>query len=268
MSRGGTAILLADRYEIEEKLGEGRFGKVYKVRDLKENGKIYVLKISKDANLNNYLLDEAQSVIFLNHPNLVKLHKYIVSRKRNEVYLIYEFCDGGDLKNYVEKKGKLELKEALNILKQIADGLAYLHKKCYIHSDIKPENVLAKREGNRIVWKLGDFSLIKSRGYSGILDVKGTVGYIAPEVFKGKIHRSSDIFSLGCMFYYTLKGKHPFAAEDPKEELAKNKLGKVEIPKELPEDIRKIFKKMVALNYSERYRTAEELLRDLRKLGV
>ena len=227
-----------------------------------------MLKISRDENLANYLLDEAQSVIFLKHPNLVRLYRYILSKAKNEVYLIYEFCDGGDLKSYVERKGRLKLDEALGIIKQIAKGLAYLHNKGYIHSDIKPENVLAKYENGKLVWKLGDFSLLKTRGYSGILDIKGTVGYIAPEVFKGEIHRSSDIFSLGCLFYFTLKGVHPFASKNPQEELMKNKIGKVEIPEELPEDIKKVFRKMVALNYLDRYRTAGELLKDLERLGV
>jgi len=261
-------ILFADRYEIVEKLGEGRFGRVYKVKDTKENGKFYVLKVSKDANLSGYLLDEAQSVLFLNHPNLVKLHKYIIPKGKNEIYLLYEFCDGGDLKNYVETKGKLKLTEALDILKQIASGLAYLHKMGYIHSDIKPENILAKRKGSKFVWKLGDFSLIKTRGYSGILDIKGTVGYIAPEVFRGEIHRSSDVFSLGCVFYYILRGKHPFSAQTHAEELRKNKLGRVQIPPELPEELKKIFWKMVAPDYKERYRTSLELLKDLEKIGV
>jgi len=254
------------RYEILSPLGEGRFGKVYKVRDLREGG-IYALKEAKDPLFVKNLLEEAQNVLLLEHPNLVKLHRYHLSRDRKKVYLLYEYCDGGDLKTFVEKKGgKLPLKEALGILKQVAMGLSYLHNFGYIHLDIKPENVLRKFKTGGEIWKLGDFGLLKPRGYYGILEVKGTVGYIAPEVFRGEIHRSSDVYSLGCLLYFMLEGKHPFADTDKAKELIKNKKGVIEPPKALRGKLLEIFKKMTHLNPLFRYRTAGELLADLKKL--
>lgn len=264
--KGGGDILLLGRYEILEPIGEGRFGKVYKVREIK-SGKIYALKVAKDPLYLNQLLNEAQNILFLNHPNLVKLYRYYLRRREGKVYLLYEFCDGGDLKREVEKKGKLSPKEALKILKEVALGLAHLHRYGYIHLDIKPENILAKLERGKKVWKLGDFGLLKTRGFSGILDVKGTVGYIAPEVFKGEIHRSSDIFSLGCLLYYMLEGHHPFIGKTKEEELRKNKTGIVEIPKNLPQGWKGVFERMVKINPFQRYRTAQELLKELEKLG-
>ncbi len=250
------------RYRILEFLGEGRFGKIYKVKDLNDGG-VYALKEAKDRDFSEKLLEEAQNVLLLDHPNLVKLHRYHLSKDKRKIYLIYEYCEGGDLGTYVEKRGgRLAPGEALAIIKQIASGLAYLHGMGYIHLDIKPENVLKKGE----IWKLGDFGLLKPRGYYGILDVKGTVGYIAPEVFKGEIHRSSDIFSLGCLFYYTLEGEHPFKASNRVEELKKNKKGYVPIPTALEGNLAEIFKKMVDRDPFKRYRTASELLKDLEKI--
>ncbi len=256
---------LLGRYKVLELLGEGRFGKVYKVEDLRD-GKIYALKEAKDVSFSGKLLEEAQQVLLFDHPNLVKLFRYHISRDRKKVYLIYEFCDGGDLAGYVKRKGTLEVKEALPILKQVANGLAYLHEHGYIHMDIKPENVLRKFTPQRELWKLGDFGLLKPRGFYGIIDVKGTVGYIAPEVFRGEIHRSSDIFSLGCLFYFMLKGVHPFHDTDKTRELIKNKKGKVKIPPEIRGKLRSIFEKMINPDPMRRFRTAGQLLKELRNV--
>ena len=265
--KGGGEILLLGRYKVLETLGEGRFGRVYLVRDLLK-GDLYALKEAKDPIYRNQLLNEAQNVLLIDHPHLVKLHHYFLSRDGKRVYLLYEYCDGGDLKGYVKTKGgKLPPEEALNILRQITEGLAYLHRYGYIHLDIKPENVLAKKEKEKLLWKLGDFGLLKPRGFSGILDVKGTVGYIAPEVFRGEIHRSSDIFSLGCLLYYMLEGHHPFKAKTKAQEQILNRKGVVPIPQSLPQEWKEVFQRMVKINPSERYRTAQELLADLKKLG-
>ena len=197
---------------------------VYKVQDI-HTGQIYALKVSKDPLYTDLLMKEAQSVLLFNHLNLVKLYSYFLSRDKKRIYLLYEYADGGDLKNFVTKRGgKLKLPEAVSILKQIARGLDYLHTKGYIHFDIKPENVLSKLAGGR-VWKLGDFGLLKTRGYSGILDIKGTVGFIAPEVFHGEIHRSSDIFSSAAFFTICWKGITPLKLPTPPRSWPKTAAG-------------------------------------------
>jgi len=258
-------ITLLGRFEILKKLGEGRFGNVYLVRD--KDGKLYALKEAKDPIYINQLLEEAQNVFLIGHPHLVRLYRYFITKNGKSVYLLYEYCDGGDLKTYIQSKGgRLKPQEALEILKQITEGLAYLHRYGYIHLDIKPENVLAKKTPSGPIWKLGDFGLLKPRGFSGILDIKGTVGYIAPEVFRGEIHRSSDIFSLGCLLYYMLEGHHPFKAKTKAEEQILNRKGVVPTPSSLPEEWKAVFERMVKINPFQRYRTAAELLQDLKKL--
>jgi len=251
------------RYEILSTLGEGRFGKIFKVRDLR-TGEVYALKEAKDVNFAKNLLEEAQNVLLLDHPNLVKLYRYHLSRDRRKIYLVYEYCDGGDLGAYAAAKGgRLDLSEALEVLRQVTAGLAYLHSMGFIHMDIKPENVLSKLEDKKRIWKLGDFGLLKPRGYYGILDVKGTVGYIAPEVFRGEIHRSSDVYSLGCLLYFMLEGHHPFYDADKGRELAKNRAGKIEPPPALKGRLLEIFKRMTDPDPMRRYRTAGELLKEL-----
>ncbi|NPA32667.1 MAG: serine/threonine-protein kinase [Aquificae bacterium] len=248
-------------YEILEEIGEGTFGKVYKVKALRGRykGKVFALKVATNPYAIRYLWKEAQTLILFRHPNIVSLQSYLYKKDKKELYLIYEYMDFGTLKDYVQKKGRLTEEEALKVLRHIVNALEYLHSRGYIHSDIKPENIFGKRVLPSVVWKLGDFGLIKIRGEASVLDVKGTVGFIAPEIFRGEIHRSSDIFSLGCLTYYMLTGKTPFEGETPQERKKKNKEGRVELPEELSPKMRNLLGKMLEPDYTKRFRTAKEL---------
>ncbi len=253
--------LILGYYRVLGIIGRGDFGVVYKVRGVKGRykGKLLALKVASNPYGVEYLWKEAQTLILLNHPNIISLQSYLYKKDRGELYVLYELMDVGDLKDYVLNKGGLEEKEALKVLWNVTSGLAFLHSRGYIHSDIKPENVFGKKVLRSIVWKLGDFGLLKIRGSVSILDVKGTLGYIAPEVFRGEIHRSSDIFSLGCLFYFTLFCRDPFHAEDRKEKLRRNKEGIYTPPEGVSEKSRRLIERMLEKDYRRRFRTAQEL---------
>ena len=253
--------IILDYYEVLDIIGEGNFGKVYKVKALRGRykGKIFALKVANNPYALEYMWKEAQALILFRHPNIVSLQSYLYRKDKNELYLIYEYMDFGTLKDYVEQRGTLSEEEALRVLSHIVNALDYLHSRGYIHSDLKPENVFGKKVFNTIVWKLGDFGLIRIRGEASILDVKGTVGFIAPEVFRGEIHRSSDIFSLGCVLYYMLTGKTPFEGENIMERKKKNREGIVEIPENLSDKMKKLLSRMLEKDYRNRFRTAGEL---------
>ncbi len=257
--REGDIIL--GYYRVLGIIGRGDFGIVYKVKGIKGRykGKILALKVATNPYGVEYLWKEAQTLILFNHPNIISLQSYLYKKDKGELYVLYELMDVGDLKEYVLSKGGLSEQEALKVLWNITNGLAFLHSRGYIHSDIKPENVFGKKVLKSIVWKLGDFGLLKIRGSVSILDVKGTLGYIAPEVFRGEIHRSSDVFSLGCLFYFTLFQKDPFHSEERKEKLRRNKEGIYELPEELSPKVRNLLERMLKKDYSKRFRTAVEL---------
>lgn len=253
--------LILGYYEVLGVIGRGDFGVVYKVRGVRGRyrGKILALKVASNPYGVEYLWKEAQTLILLNHPNIISLQSYLYKKDIGELYVLYELMDVGDLKEYVLSRGGLSEKEALKVLWNVTNGLAFLHSRGYIHSDIKPENVFGKRVLKSIVWKLGDFGLLKIRGSVSILDVKGTLGYIAPEVFRGEIHRSSDIFSLGCLFYFALFQRDPFHTEDRKEKLKRNKEGLYTPPEGVSEKIKTLIEKMLEREYTKRFRTANEL---------
>ncbi len=254
--------VLLDTYQVLSFLGSGTFGKVYKVKVLKGRyaGSVLALKVAKGEETLQYLKKEVQTLLLFNHPHIVSLISYIYIKERGELYILYELMDAGDLRAYILEMGPMEEKDALRVLQHVASGLDYLHRRGYIHGDVKPENIFGKRVLKSLVWKLGDFGLVKIRGSYGILDIKGTVGYIAPEVFRGEIHRSSDVFSLGCVLYFTLTGRDPFDDEDRKEKLRKNKEVIYRIPEGVSDKVKELLTRMLDADHTKRFRTASELL--------
>ncbi len=262
--------LILGYYRVLGIIGRGDFGIVYKVKGVRGRykGKILALKVASNPYAVENLWKEAQTLILFNHPNIISLQSYLYKKEEKELYLLYELMDVGDLKEYVLSKGGLSEEEALRVLWNIANGLAFLHSRGYIHSDIKPENIFGKRILKSIVWKLGDFGLLKIRGSTSIMDVKGTLGYIAPEVFRGEIHRSSDIFSLGSLLFFTLFKRDPFHAEDRAAKLKRNREVIYELPENISPKIRNLLSKMLEKDYRKRFRTAMELKDYLIKEGL
>ncbi len=262
--------IILDYYKVIDVIGKGDFGVIYKVKGIKGRykGKIMALKVASNPYSVEYLWKEAQTLILFNHPNIISLQSYLYKRDSKELYVLYELMDVGDLKEYVLSKNGLSEEEALKVLRHLIEGLSFLHSRGYIHSDIKPENVFGKRVLKSILWKLGDFGLLKIRGSVSVIDVKGTLGYIAPEVFRGEIHRSSDIFSLGCLLYFLLFKRDPFHCEDRKEKIHRNKECIYEIPDRVSPRMKNLLSSLLQKDFKKRFRTALELKDYLIKEGV
>jgi len=262
--------LILGYYRVLGIIGKGDFGVVYKVKGERGRykGKILALKVASNPYAVEYLWKEAQTLILINHPNIISLQSYLYKKDKKELYVLYELMDEGDLKEFVLRRGGLGEKEALKVLWNITRGLAFLHSRGYIHCDIKPENIFGKRVLSSIVWKLGDFGLMKIRGSVSIIDVKGTVGYIAPEVFKGEIHRSSDIYSLGCLTHFMLSCRDPFPSKDRKEKIKLNREGEVDIDRRIGGRIRELLEIMLQKDYRKRFRTANELQNYMVEAGL
>ena len=204
-------------FEYLQLLGEGGFGKVLKVCSL-VNHKIYAMKILKledDERISKeekekYFKSEIELLKKLNHPNIVKYYKSF--REDDQLYIIMEYFDNGDLSDYVKvlkyDKNLDKKPEIWNIFYQSISGLNYLHASGVVHRDIKPENIFMAK--NKII-KIGDFgvsALIKEKkDAKNIRRLKGTIlgtpEYMAPELFKKQklYNEKIDIFSMGCVFY-------------------------------------------------------------------
>ena len=202
-------------FEILSKLGQGSFGIVYKVRRKIDKG-AYVLKQINIAQMNTKLrkeaLNEVKILSSLDNLYIVKYFESFV--EKNNLYIIMEYCEGGDLAQYIKAQGVKPLNEnkIWKFLIQICMGLAFIHDKKVLHRDIKSMNVfLSKQEEVRI----GDLGVAKILADTGNFahTMIGTPYYLSPEMCEEKPYNSkSDVWALGCVIYEMCTKRHPFEA--------------------------------------------------------
>ena len=263
--------LLAGRYELIEKIGEGGMAVVYKGKDRLLNRyvaiKILRPEYTKDEQFIESFRRESQAAAGLSHPNIVGV--YDVGKEGNIHFIVMELIDGKTLSEVIKEKGRLEYKEAINITLQVASALSLAHKNQIIHRDIKPHNILITSTG---VAKLADFGIAKAVSAATIAGgsnkIMGSVHYFSPEQARGAyVDERSDIYSLGIVLFEMLTGKVPFDGDnpvsialmhinDPMPSLTK------EVPG-VPPQLEKIVNKATEKYQSNRYRNVDEMISDL-----
>lgn len=258
--------LLAGRYELQEKIGDGGMAVVYKARCRLLNRfvaiKILKPEFARDLKFIENFRKESQSAASLAHPNIVSI--YDVGREGNIHYIVMELIEGSILSDYIAKEGPLDWQRAVEIAKQIASALAFAHKNHIIHRDVKPHNILLTQDGTA---KITDFGIAKALDNSGNSEetttVMGSVHYFSPEQARGGyVDEKSDIYSLGVVLFEMLTGSVPFDGENPvavalmhiNEEMPLPTSLNPDIPKEIEEVVMKATDKL-SIN---RYATADE----------
>jgi serine/threonine-protein kinase len=208
---------IAERYELEEVVGQGGMSTVYKAHDslLERNVALKVLhqQYNEDEDFVERFKREARSVAQLQHPNIVT----VIDRGEEDgrQYIVFEFIDGENLKELVVRKGRLDVRDALEIAHEIAQALAFAHENGLIHRDVKPQNVLLNGDGRA---KVTDFGIARSldveHGVTQTGTILGTSNYIAPEQATGQpVDAHTDVYSLGIVLYEMLTGELPFPGE-------------------------------------------------------
>lgn len=197
-------IILGDRYELQEKIGEGGMSLVYKARDKKLNRFIAVKILKHEFIDNEDIVDkfkkEATAIANLNDPYIVNVLD--VGSQDDYNYIVMEYVKGKTLKEFIREKGRIPYDLALNFSTQIAKALDCAHKNNIIHRDIKPQNILVTEEGSL---KVTDFGIAKSTNSSTITNTSNVIGsahYFSPEQAKGNyIDSRTDLYSLGVVIY-------------------------------------------------------------------
>ena len=263
-------MIISDRYEIMDKVGSGGMADVYKAKDqrLSRFVAIKVLKpeYSCDKSFVNKFRGEAQSAAGLSHPNIVNV--YDVGDDSGLHYIVMEMVEGITLKQFIERKGKLEVKEAIGISIQIALGMEAAHNNHIIHRDIKPQNIIISREGKV---KVTDFGIAKATNSNTITsNAMGSVHYLSPEQARGGYSdEKSDIYSLGVTMYEMLSGKVPFAGDNTVSVALLHIQGEAmplrDLDPEIPVSVDKIVQKCMQKRPERRYHTASDLITDLKK---
>jgi serine/threonine protein kinase len=254
-------------YEIQEVLGQGGFGTVFKAFDEKLHRMVAIKVLSRafarNGSARKRFIREAQSAAAVKNEHVVAI--YSVQDESQPPYLVMELIDGISLQDKLDKKGPLSLKEILRIGLQIAEGLGAAHKQGLVHRDIKPANILLENGVERV--KITDFGLARAVDDASITQsgtVAGTPMYMSPEQAGGlSVDHRSDLFSFGSVLYAMCTGHPPFCAlgtiavlmrviEDTPRPIN-------EINPEIPEGVCAIIAKLHAKKPEERFQTAKEV---------
>ena len=208
----------SDYYELEETLGQGHFAKVCKCKN-KFSNKLYAVKIINKTDLKQKDLElihqERNYLDLIKHPNIIGLKDYFEDKKT--IYLITEYCSGGDLFTFLEKNQKIQEKTAAKIIYKLAEGIQYLNIFGIVHRDLKPENILFSEENDIKSIKIIDLGVCQTLTYGQMANEPiGTEGYISPEIYMHKEYSfKTDIWSLGIILYLLItQGLLPFDNEN------------------------------------------------------
>ncbi len=261
--------VLAGRYELIEKIGEGGMAVVFRAKDrlLNRNVAIKILRpeYTKDSMFIESFRRESQIAAGLVHPNIVNI--YDVGKQGNIYYIVMELIEGQPLSNIIKEKGPLDPRWAVSIAKQVASALSLAHSSQLIHRDVKPHNIMITKDGTA---KITDFGIAKAVSTDTFVgdqkkSIMGSVHYFSPEQARGGyVDERSDIYSLGICLYEMLTGKVPFDGETAVEVAVKHMNEDMVPPTELnpgiPQDIEDIIMKASSKLQTNRYRSAEEMI--------
>jgi serine/threonine protein kinase/Tol biopolymer transport system component len=273
------------RYMIASKIGAGGMGEVYLAHDA-ELGRPVALKllsadIASDPQRMQRFVQEAKSVSALNHPNILTVYEF--GQADGARFIAAEYVDGATLRQHAAGR-RLPLQEVLDIGVQVASALAAAHEVGIVHRDVKPENVMIRRDGYVKVVDFGLAKLTQPQMPTGDLIaptrrmvetepgvVMGTVAYMSPEQARGlEVDARTDLWSLGVVLFELVTGQRPFTGATPSDVMAAVLTSEPSRLEDLapaaPAELRLILRRMLTKEPSGRYQTAAELCADLRRL--
>jgi serine/threonine-protein kinase len=266
---------IGDDYQIQQKLGVGGMGAVFKAKQ-QSNGQDVAVKVilpdkmADNTSVQRFLL-EARTGLLLSHPNIVKTYKYSKTSD-GLLFIVMEYVHGETLYSYLQNRGRLSLNVTIEFLKQLCSALDLAHKHKVLHRDLKPENILVTKTSTGEITKLTDFGVAKilSSGKTNnqtVLtktgQVVGTPKYMSPEQLLGiAIKQTTDIYSLGLILYRMLTGVTP-----PEFEGKAGTMFKVtsDLPlishkfSFIPSGFDSVFSRVLSRDPSLRYQTATDL---------
>jgi serine/threonine-protein kinase len=261
--------MLDNRYEILEKIGTGGMAVVYKAKCHRLNRlvaiKILKSDLAQDEDFRRRFNAESQAVAQLSHANIVSV--YDVSKGGDIEYIVMELIDGITLKQYMEKRGQLNWREALHFITQVMRGLSHAHSRGIVHRDIKPQNIMVLRDGSV---KVADFGIacLENSAQTLTQEALGSVHYISPEQARGdRIDARSDIYSAGVVLYEMLTNRLPFEGDSAVsvaiQHLSSIPLAPREINASIPQQLELICMKAMAPDLNKRYISADAMIADL-----
>jgi eukaryotic-like serine/threonine-protein kinase len=267
-----SSKIIAGRYELLEKIGDGGMAVVYKAkcRLLNRYVAVKILKpeFVNDAKFLENFRKESHAAASLSHPNIVNV--YDVGKEGNINFIVMELVTGQPLSELIKEEAPMDYKRVVELTRQIAAGLSVAHKHNIIHRDVKPHNILITEDG---VAKITDFGIAKAVKTTTIVDqtaeaIMGSVHYFSPEQARGGyVDEKSDIYSLGIVMYEMLTGQVPFDGENPVNVALKHINEEMVPPSALvsgiPPRIEQIVMKASSKLPTSRFSSADEMIKEL-----
>ncbi|MBA0769449.1 hypothetical protein Gotri_018181 [Gossypium trilobum] len=209
---GPGQVRLVGDYILGPRIGSGSFAVVWRSRHRQHGLEVAVKEIDKkllSSKVSESLLKEISILSTINHPNIIQLFEAIETEDR--IFLVLEYCDGGDLAAYIQRYGKVSEEVARHLMRQLAAGLQVLQEKHLIHRDLKPQNLLLTK-GSTPQLKIGDFGFARSLTPENLADTLcGSPLYMAPEIIQNKKYDAkADLWSVGAILFQLITGKPPF----------------------------------------------------------
>jgi eukaryotic-like serine/threonine-protein kinase len=263
-------------FRILRQLGQGGMGEVYLAEQVSLRRKVAIKMLKEHVAANPTALErfkaESKTVAQLSHANVVQVHT--VGEHQGRRYMVLEYVEGMSLRDYLTRKGPLDVMIALSIMRQVAAALHRASEMGIVHRDIKPENILLTRKGEA---KVADFGLSRCFALDQPLDLTrsgttvGTPLYMSPEQAEGKVvDYRSDIYSFGATCYHMLSGKPPFGGSNAFEVALKHvreEPAALETTRpDLPAALCAVVRKMMAKKPHARYQSAHDLLKDVARV--
>jgi serine/threonine-protein kinase len=268
---------LGGRYQIEELLGRGGMSVVYRATDPKLKRTVAVKLIhphlSRDDDFIRRFKTEAASIAAFRHPNIVQVYDFDYDGEN--YFMVMEYIAGGTLQNQLRQLKKLETvmhpEQAIRVIIGICDALAYAHKLGAIHRDIKPANIMLTDEEQPILMDFGLVKILNATSHTATGAIIGTARYMPPEIINDEApDERSDIYSLGITLYEALTSAPPFDAEsvltlvtmhlnDPVPDLSASR-------PDIPHGLMRIINKSLEKDRNDRYSSAHEMGRDLKRI--
>ncbi len=248
------------KYEIVDTLGNGGFGAVYLAIDTWLQQKV-ALKVPHQQSEEFFnLVKEARLQASLAHKNIVRL--LTVERIDGVFFMVMEYVDGETLENIIRRKGKLPVYKALIYFEQILEGVNFAHKKNILHRDLRSSNIMIDREDTVKITDFGTSRILQTQQYASTKI--GTPPYMAPEQFDGRATFSSDIYSVGCIFYEMVTGAPPILDNNPykiKERALRREVKPLSVVNsDVTPELNRIIMKMIEPQMEKRYKDIDEVL--------
>jgi tetratricopeptide (TPR) repeat protein/predicted Ser/Thr protein kinase len=263
--------VLGGRYQILQLLGQGGMGAVYKAADREVDRIVAVKVIRPEMASNPEILARFKQELLLSSKvtdrNVIRI--YDLGEAQGVKFITMEYMEGENLHSLLKQRGKFEVAEAVEIMEQVASGLAAAHREGIIHRDLKPANIMRDKSGRVVVMDFGLARTFSGDGMTQTGMMLGTMEYMSPEQAQGMdVKASSDIFTIGLILYELLTGITPFQAETAIASLLmrtqKRAAPLVDVDRNIPGTLSNIVAKCLEKEPAKRYQNAEELDADLR----